>query len=142
MAMKLKSMCLMLLAMISSASFAQEGSDEIRQEILSAFSQALVVGVCSAKEQSAEAAALTQDKAEFSVQAKELHGCQYISETLASGCSRTHSCISYRQWSAQNPGLSPSLPREAFLHQLKLRQDAMGMQTALNSEEGRKVDVK
>ena len=110
-------------ALVFFLSTAQaEDYSTTQRELLATFAAALAQGVCAAVEQPALAVVNDEVLAEPFADNKDLHGCQYISETLASGCNQDHSCTSYDQWTNLHPSISPKLPRVVFLENLAARQ--------------------
>jgi hypothetical protein len=111
------------LALVLFLGIAQADEPNTTQrEVVTAFGAALVQGVCAAVEQPALVAVDDKMLTEPFADNKDLHGCQYISETLASGCNQDHSCTSYDQWTNLHPSISPKLPRAVFLENLAARQ--------------------
>ena len=118
----MKALYSVMLSLVVLTAQAEDDNQSSEQEMLGVFAEALALGVCSVVEQPMPDSIKDEASADPLVANKELHGCQYISEALASGCSQDHSCTSYETWTGMNPSISPRLPRQVFLQNLSTRQ--------------------
>lgn len=118
----MKALYAVILSLFAMTAHAEEIDQAGQQDIFSVFAKALAIGVCSVVEQPNSVSIDGEVPLEPFADNKDLHGCQYISETLASGCSQDQSCTSYDEWTAMHPSISPRLPRQVFLQNLSERQ--------------------
>ncbi len=117
----MKFICAALLGLIATNALAGDDTKTLAysKELLAA----MVVAVCDAKTQPTPAiGAYGLVSYVYNAGTEDLHRCQYITETINSGCDQSGSCQGYEDWTRANPTISPALPRKAFLSGLEARK--------------------
>ncbi|WP_213664152.1 hypothetical protein [Stutzerimonas stutzeri] len=109
----MKLICAALLGLIVTNALA--GSDTKTLAYSKELGAAMVAAACDAKAQPTTAVGADGSVSlVYDASTEDLHRCQYITETSASGCVQSGNCQGYEDWTRANPAISPALPSHSL----------------------------